>query len=245
MSASESFLVELTVAIVKKKKLFATTFLLVLVTSIGYIFVTPPVYEYVTLVKLAQDGEGALLESRESVLANIKSRWLPGVKGEFKNQWGHTPKFNVRVTEVGKNHVFLSSVAPAKAAEGVNWVHTALAERLISSQSELERIASEKLNAQIDVAERLIGSGQIAVESESPGAAIVKDLMTIRGRLAGMQSVEARAIAQQTGLAHGIGMPLAIALVLVQSLIASVAVVLFYYFIKQVNRAVQSEEERP
>lgn len=244
MSSSENFLVDLTVALIRKKKLFATTFLMVLSIGLGYVLLTPSSYKYVTLIKLAQDGEGTLLESRDDVLANIESRWLPEVASEFKDGRGYTPTFNVDFSEVGRTHLLLTTVAPLSAGDGVDWFHQSLAEKLVVSQSDLERILREKLKAQIEAAERAPGVGQIDNASESSESAAIEYLMSVRGRLEGIQSAEAKVIAKRSDDAIGIGIPLAVALILLQSLVAAVVVVLFYYFIQRVNGVIREEEGR-
>mgnify|MGYP001627888334 CR=1 FL=1 len=197
MSSSENFLVDLTVALIRKKKLFVTTFLMVLSIGLGYVLLTPSSYKYVTLIKLAQDGEGALLESRDDVLANIESRWLPEVASEFKDGRGYTPEFNVDFSEVGRTHLLLSTVAPSSAGDGIRWFHQSVAEKLVVSQAE------------------------------------------------GIQSAEAKVIAQRSDDPIGIGVTLAVGLIFLQSFVAAVVVVLFYYFIQRVNGVIRNEEGRP
>lgn len=245
MSSSDHFLVDLTVALIRKKKLLATTFLMVLFIGLGYVFLTPSSYKYVTLIKLAQDGEGALLESRDDVLANIESRWLPDVASEFKESRGYRPEFNVDFSEVGRTHLLLSTVAPLSAGDGIRWFHQSVADKLVMSQSELERILREKLKAQIKAAERAPGIGQIDSASESSESASIEYLMSVSGRLEGIQSAEAKVIAQRSDDAIGMGVPIAVALILLQSFVAAVVVVLFYYFFQRVNRVIQNEEGRP
>tara|TARA_B100002003_G_scaffold223508_1_gene228067 strand:- start:10959 stop:11696 length:738 start_codon:yes stop_codon:yes gene_type:complete len=245
MSSSENFLVDLTVALIRKKKLFVATFLMVLCIGLGYVLLTPSSYKYVTLIKLAQDGEGALLESRDDVLANIESRWLPEVASEFKDGRGYTPEFNVDFSEVGSTHLLLSTVAPSSAGDGISWFHQSVAEKLVVSQSELERILREKLKAQIKAAERAPGIGQIDNASESSESASIEYLMSVRGRLEGIQSAEAKVIAQRSDDPIGIGVTLAVGLIFLQSFVAAVVVVLFYYFIQRVNGVIRNEEGRP
>jgi hypothetical protein len=245
MSSSENFLVDLTVALIRKKKLFVATFLMVLCIGLGYVLLTPSSYKYVTLIKLAQDGEGALLESRDDVLANIESRWLPEVASAFKDGRGYTPTFNVDFSEVGRTHLLLSTVAPSSAGDGIRWFHQSVAEKLVVSQAELERILREKLKAQIKAAERAPGVGQIDNASESSESAAIEYLMSVRGRLEGIQSAEAKVIAQRSDDPIGIGVALAVGLIFLQSFVAAVVVVLFYYFIQRVNGVIRNEEGRP
>ena len=80
--------------------------------------------------------------------------------------------------------------------------------------------------------------------SESSGAGLLETLVSLKGRLAGMQSVETRVIAQQKERALGLGLPIRMVLMLLQAFVAAVMVVLFYYFVQRVSNALGSRKEQ-
>lgn len=243
MSSSESFLVDLAVAIVKRRKLFFATFALVFTVGVGYQLMAAPTYQYVTLIKLAQNGEGDLLESSTGVITSIESQWLPQIGREFKEAKGVLPEFAVDVSDVSGIYILLSSVGTTSKGEEIDWVHSAVADRVDTSQSALENVAIKKLESQIGVAEEAVDGFQGASNSESSGAGLLETLVSLKGRLAGMQSAETRVIAQRKDKALGLSLPIRIALMVLQAFFAAVLVVLFYYFVQRVSSVLGGREK--
>lgn len=244
MSSSEPFLVELAVVLVKQRKLFLAAFALVFAFGVGYQLLAAPTYQYVTLIKLAQNGEGALLETSKGVITTIENQWLPQIGREFNDEWGYATDFGVKVTELGGSFVLLSSIGESSNSEEVDWMHSAIADRVEVSQSALETVARKKLQAQIEIAEQAVDAFQTINASESSGAGLLETLVSLKGRLAGMQSVETRVIAQKKERALGLGLSIRMVLMLLQAFVAAVMVVLFYYFAQRVSNELENRKEQ-
>lgn len=244
MSSSESFLVDLTVAIVKRRKLFLATFALVFAIGVGYQLMVSPTYQHVTLIKLAQNGEGNLLEPRSGVINSIESQWLPQIRREFQDAMGYLPEFGVDVTDVSDGYILVSSVGTASKGKEIDWMHSAVADRVEASQSTLENVARKKLQAQIEIAEEAVDGFQASSGSDLFGSALAETLVSLKGRLAGMQSAETRVIGQRKNKALGLGLSVRIALMLLQAFVAAVMAVLICYFVQQVSDVLGSREKQ-
>ena len=244
MSSSESFLVDFTVAIVKRRKLFCAIFALLFIVGVGYQLMVAPTYQYVTLIKLAQNGEGNLLESSKGVITTIESKWLPQIGREFRDELGHTPDFSIDVTEVADSYVLLSSVGDLSDGEDIAWIHSEIANKVEESQSVLENVARKKLQAQIEIAEQAVENSQGASGPDSSGSGLAETLVLLKGRLTGMQPADTRVIAQQKDKSLGLALPTRIALTFLQAFVAAVIAVLLYYFVKQVSNVLGSPEKQ-
>lgn len=244
MSSSESFLVDFTVAIVKRRKLFLATFVVVCVMGVGYQLMASPAYQHVTLIKLAQNGEGDLLESSSGVITTIESQWLPQVGREFRDERGYTPDFGIDATEVNGSYVLLSSAGATSASEDIEWMHSAVAEKVEANQAILEDVERQKLQAQIQIAEQAVEDFQGMIGSDASGSGLVETLVSLKGRLTGMQSAETRVTAQQKDRALGLALPIRVTLMILQALLAAFIAVLVYYFVQQVRDALASREKQ-
>lgn len=244
MSSSESFLVELAAALVKCRKLFLTTFALVLALGIGYQFLDAPNYRYVTLIELAESGDGTLLETSEGVITAIQNQWLPKIAREFQVERGSTPKFTVNVKDVEGGYILLSSVGVEKRHEAISWVHSSLASKVLERQSFLERLARDRLEDQIEVAEQAIESVTATKNSESSGASLFETMVSLKGKLAGMQSANTLVVALQKDKPLGLGFVTRVALVVLAAFVAGLIAVLLYIFGQRVRQVVHGDIER-
>ncbi|KXO06424.1 MULTISPECIES: hypothetical protein [Marinobacter] len=244
MRSSDSFLVDFTAAMVRRRRLFAIIFLFVLLLGAGYQLAIEPRYQYVSLVKLAQNGEGSLLEPADGLIATLESQWLPDVSQELRKDHGYALKFRVTVSEVKGGYIKLSSVGSVKKSDEIRRTHSAIIERLEESQLVLERHERNMLESQIESAERAIksfmeGSGS----SNGRGSGLFEVLVSLQGKLAGMRSAETRVIARQSNEERGLGLTTRIALVVLQALFLAVVGVTVLYFAQHVRCALKEQSD--
>lgn len=244
MSSSDIFLVELAAMLVKCRKIFLTSFVVVLILGVGYQAFDAPKYRYVTLIELAESGDGSLLETSEGVITTIQNQWLPKIAREFQAQWGAAPKFDVNVSDFEGGYILLSSVGSESRGEAIDWVHSSLADSVLERQALLERRARERLEDQIEVAQKAVESLKAQKNSESSGASLAETLVSLKGKLAGMQSAETRVVAQQKDKPLGLGLAIRVALVVLAAFVAALMAVLLYTFGQQVRQVLQSDVER-
>lgn len=243
MVHADSFLIQFTVALVKKKAIFLITFLSVFLLSLGLFLLKSPTYQYVTLIKLAHDGDGALLESREDVRAAIERQWLPLINEELVEDQSDAARLGVRVSGVGEKFILLTSVAPAARNEVVRQLHNALTAQVIASQAESVRAVREKLQSQIEAAEKVLNASERKEDSAGAQVEPIKYLVSLKGKIIGVQSAETRVLAQQDGKTPGLGIKMATAVAFIQSLIAAAVMVLLVYFVQRVKSVIQSEQK--
>ncbi|MBY6070780.1 hypothetical protein KUV35_05730 [Marinobacter salsuginis] len=210
----------------------------------AYQVARPPEYQFVTLVRLAQNGEGALLEKGDAVMTSIDSHWIPEIVSQFRKEYSHVPRFNMNTSSVEGGVVLFSSVGKVELAEEIRWFHKALADRLLDSQSVLETLTRKKLETQVEVAERGLNALKGVEASNLTDTGLLETLVSLKGRLIGMQPAEMRVVAQRKEGVVGLGLGIRLVLTVFQAFVLSVFVVLLYHFIRRVNRAVQVDEER-
>lgn len=241
MSSSESFLVELAALLVRLRKLFLGAFVFVLIAGASFQLLSKPKYQYVTLVKLAENGEGDLIETSEGVITSIESQWLPRVWREFRGNRDQVPSFEVDAREVEGGYIILTSVGASDNASEIDKVHSALVNSVVERQAELVRLVKDKLKAQIEVAEKSLKTVSRGEGSESSVSGVLETLVSLEGRLAGMQNAEIRVVAQQKEKSLGLDLPVRLALVFLMSVIVGVLAVLSFQFANQVREKVRGD----
>lgn len=242
MSSSERFfLVELAVAVVRKKGVFCLSLLTLLVLGGGYQLLSAPTYKFVTLVEVAQDGEGTLLQPGPAIVSFMDNEWLPEVRKEFRREWGHPPSFGLSVNVIEGGYVLLSSFGKERSEEEVKWFHSSVADGLTERQAELERRARTKLGSQIELAEQALEAWEASESSTSSGTDLFQTFISLKGKLGGMRAADVRVIAQRKDEPLGLGLGVRLGLVVFFALLASMMVVLAHYFIRQVAGLVKDE----
>ncbi|MGQ7298484.1 Wzz/FepE/Etk N-terminal domain-containing protein [Marinobacter nauticus] len=242
MSTSERFfLVELTAALVRKRRIFCISLLALLGLGGGYQLFSAPTYKFVTLVEVAQDGEGTLLQPGPAIVSFMDNEWLPEIRREFRNEWGHPPGFGLSVDVIDGGYVLLSSYGKERTEEEVKWFHSNVTSKLTERQAELELRARTKLESQITLAKRALEAPEAPESASSPGTDLIETLISLEGKLAGLRAADVRVIAQRKDEPLGLGLRVRLGLVVFFSLVASVMVVLAYYFVRQVAELVKDE----
>lgn len=244
MQSNESFLVQLAAAIVKCRRLFLLTLVLLLAVGVGAQLLVSPKYQYVTLLKLAQNGDGVLLQPTQGVLTAIESQWMEDVRREFTSEWSSAPGVGLSTSEAGAGFVVLTSIGQREQSEQIDWLHSEVARKVLENQQILERKAREKLEAQIEIAERALAALEAGRNPEYSGAGIFEALISLKGRLIGMESAEVRVIAQRQDEELGLGLDFRIGLMLLQAFIGAVIVVMVYYFLLRVRSLIRHESDR-
>jgi len=163
---------------------------------------------------------------------------------EFRDERGYTPDFDIDATEVNGSYLLLSSVGAPSESDDIQWMHSTVAKRVEANQSVLEDVARKKLQAQIKIAEQAVDDFQGMIGSDASGSGLVETLVTLKGRLTGMQSAETRVIAQQKDSALGLALPIRITLMFLQAFVVAIIAVLIYYFVQQVSNVLGSRERQ-
>ncbi|MBK1885441.1 Wzz/FepE/Etk N-terminal domain-containing protein [Marinobacter sp. DY40_1A1] len=245
MPSPEPFLVELTAALVKCRKLFLSVFITVLILGIGFQLVAAPKYQYVTLIKLAQSGDGAFLTSGEGVIASIENHWLPQVTRAFQEDRGKWPEVKLRSRNVSTGYVQILSIGAAHDVAEVEWLHKNLADKILAGQLSFERRARARLEAQLAAAKELVDApGNVSSNSGSSDSRFFETLISLEGKLAGMQAAEALVVAQRKDEIVGLGLVPRLALMFLFAFVSALSAVLVYRFIQRVERLVSNQEKQ-
>ncbi len=138
--------------------------------------------------------------------------------------------------------MLLSSYGKERTEEEVKWFHSNVTNKLTERQAELELRARTKLESQITLAKRALEAPEAPESASSPGTDLFETLISLEGgKLAGLRAADVRVIAQRKDEPLGLGLRVRLGLVVFFSLVASVMVVLAYYFVRQVAELVKDE----
>ncbi|WP_417539296.1 Wzz/FepE/Etk N-terminal domain-containing protein [Marinobacter sp.] len=245
MRPTEPFLVELAAVIVKCRKLFLSVFIAVLLLGIGFQLVAAPKYQYVTLIKLAQNGDGVFLTSGEGVVASIENQWLPQVTRAFQKDRGEWPEVKLRSRNASAGYVQILSIGAAHDVAEVEWLHTNLADKILAGQLSFERRARTRLEAQLASAKELVDApGNVSSNSGSSDSRFFETLVLLEGKLAGMQTAEALVVAQRKDEIVGLGLVPRLALMFLLAFVSALIAVLVYRFTQRVERLVSNLEKQ-
>ncbi|WP_417536737.1 hypothetical protein [Methylophaga sp.] len=141
-------LVELTVIVVRWRRLFFAVFLgLSLVTAV-YAFITPEKRESIGLYQLAKSGDGEYLTDVAGVVSTISSVWIPQLLLEHEGSARGVPSITVtNPKETGL--IRLQTLAPEAQSELVTAIHKNLVERLDSWQSAVYQDAVSRIELRV------------------------------------------------------------------------------------------------
>src|SRR5690606_28462846 len=145
---------DLAATFVRRRRVFYATFLAVTLLAVVYALIKPAKYEYVSLLQLAEDGEGEYLEEPGAVVATLENQWIPEEAATFaqinerrlpfKKQVAH-PKYTCLIR--------IAKQTAEKHAKRVAELHTNLITNVVERQQQFlarsrnaidSRIASQR-----------------------------------------------------------------------------------------------------
>lgn len=193
---SDISLVELTVIVVRWRRLFFSVFLGLSLGAVLYAFLAPEKQASLGLYQLAKAGDGEYLTNVAGVVSTISSVWIPELTLEYEGNGYSAP--SVKVTNPSESGLIrLQTLATAGQAELVTSIHKDLLERLDGWQSTVYQDAVSRI-------ERRIGSHTNAIkqmlEETGPGEAVsvlMKDRLELEHKLDQMRTGQILTVASQ------------------------------------------------
>jgi len=149
-------LVELTVIVVRWRKLFFAVFIGFTLAALVYAFTAPEKQASIGLYQLAKAGDGEYLTDVASVVSRISSVWIPELVAEYETKGESVPSVKVANPE-DTGLIRLQTLAPVDQTELVTSIHKDLLQRLDGWQSTVFQDAVSRI-------ERRIGSRKDSIE---------------------------------------------------------------------------------
>ncbi|PRY67396.1 Wzz/FepE/Etk N-terminal domain-containing protein [Halomonas ventosae] len=216
----EISLVDLAKILIRRWKLMAVTFLVIVLGALAYALLMERTYEYVSLYQVAEEGPGDGLEKPASVVAKTSNLYLGAETRQLLDDEGLeslpfvTSVSNPEDTLMVK---LVSQAAEANAAVAES-LHAKVLERIEQGQQAQFERRREALQRQLESTERSL---ELAKESTSPSAAELvasysQRVADIQDRLAQLQEGQVVQTAvkslKPTGTSRSLVMALAIVL---------------------------------
>ena len=169
----EISLVDLAATFVRRRLVFYVTFLVMTFLAVIYAVMTPAKYEYVSLVQLAEDGEGEYLEEPGAVAATLENRWIPEEAATFAQINERRLPFKVKVSNPKDTGLIkLSTETTEQQATLVRELHTSLINSVIERQQQLLERSRKVLESRIASQGKVVDSLQSLESSENSATAL-------------------------------------------------------------------------
>jgi len=148
--ADEISLVDLATTFIRRRRVFYAVFLLCTLGGLAYALTLPEKFDFVSLVQLAEKDSETLIQTPETVIATLQTRWLPEEQVLYYAENESKLPFGVSFQNTEDTALIrFTTGTTAKQKQLVEKVHVALIEKLSQHQENLIRIEQARINAQI------------------------------------------------------------------------------------------------
>ena len=194
----EISLVDLASTFLRRRRVFYVVFAAFLAIGLAYALLVPAKYEYVSLVRLAEKGEGEFIRSPSAVIAEMESHRLPELRAEFRAKNDKNLPFDVAFTNPEDTGLLkLSSEAGIPDSATIEKVHSDLIGALQKQQAtDVQRVRDQLKNRMesLDATVELLKSAQDAGPSL---AAAVEQRVALEAKLESVKTTEALVVSRQ------------------------------------------------
>lgn len=189
-------LVDLTVIIVRRWKLFLLVLLCGVLATVGYVFVATEKQTSIGVYQLAKDGDGKHLTDAASVVSRMSSVWVPDLVLQHENEGNLAPSVTVSNPD-NTGLIRLQTLAPENQSDLVASIHKDLLERLDGWQvtvfRKTESGIERRINRHVDAIEEMLKESG---PSEAV-AVLVEDKIKLEYRLDRMEKGEILSVASR------------------------------------------------
>lgn len=244
----EISLIDLAKILIKRWKIMALVFLVVVLGALAYVLLTERSYEYISIYQVAEEAPGRALEAPVSVLAKVNSLYLGPETRKLRESAGlESLPFEVAVAHPSDTLLIrLGSEASEDNQELVTQMHEALLARMIEDQR-------ERLDSRQTVLEQQLQHTEAALESVEQtnsewGSELVASyserLANIEQNLSQLSEGQIAQVAVQSLEPSGTGRSLIMALALVLGVMLAVIAAFLFEFTSHVRQSLQEEKKR-
>lgn len=181
-------LIDLAAIFVRRRRVFYVVFIIVVFAGLAYALFSSDKYEYVSLIQLAEHGDGEPVEQPAAVIATIKYSWLPEVSARFRAE--HEKKLPFEVSAINPEEtslIRLETDAEQKASDLVSNIYTALIKSIKKHQNNLLDAEKKNLQRQIESLDKIIdtlkgqqGAGQALATAIDKRVGLESELEQLR-----------------------------------------------------------------
>jgi len=150
---------------------FYAVFLLCTLGGLAYALLTPEKFDYVSLVQLAEKDSETLIQTPETVIATLQTRWLLEEQVLYYAENESKLPFGVSFQNTEDTALIrFTTGTTVKQKQQVEEVHAALIEKLSQRQESLVKSEQASINRQIESLNAVIAS--MMAQTSGDGAAL-------------------------------------------------------------------------
>ena len=194
----EISLVDLASTFLRRRRVFYIVTSVFLLAGLAYALLVPSRFEYVSLVQLAEYGQGDYIHNPSSVIASLESHWLPELRASFRADNERNLPFDVLAENPeGTGLLRLTSEATAAQSAAIEEAHGQLISEVEKSQAADVQALRDKLRKQIESLEATVGMLQGTKDAGPPLAAAVEQRVALEAKLESIKPLEVLVVSRE------------------------------------------------
>ncbi|OHY79851.1 Wzz/FepE/Etk N-terminal domain-containing protein [Marinobacter sp. AC-23] len=189
--SDEINLVDLVATFIRRRRVFYAVFIAVTLAGLAYALWMPDEYEYTSLIQIAQKDSEGFVQSPETTIATLESRWLPEVQTLYREKHGKKLPFDVAFNNPESTGLIrFNSHAAKEEGKAVGAAHSALISSAKDHQDVLIKSERQSLKRQIESLESAIKTLQGEKDAGGAIASAIERRSKLEGKLEGLKGVE-------------------------------------------------------
>lgn len=232
----EISLVDLASTFLKRRRIFYVVFLVITLAGVAYALLAPGKYNYVSLVKLAEDGSGEYTDKPAAVIASLENRWVPEFEAMYIAE--HEKSLPFKVTFENPENtglVRIASSATPDEQKAVQQFHQQLLSQLEKGQSAGVSRLKQSLNKRIEMLNSTIDMLKGLQDAGAALAAAIDQRVSLEAELESVEPTDILVVARESAEPEGPARSLIIVLAGLLGLMAGVFSAFFAEFISTVK----------
>jgi len=236
----EISLVDLAATFIRRRRVFYVVFTLVTLLGVIYAFVKADTYEYITLIKSAEEAGGEFLQKPASTIAIIQNRWVPEISSRYQAEKQSNLPFKVLASNPENTGLIrITSESVIEHAGPLEEVHKTLAGNILKSQQKLLETTQNRLKKQINSIDQVIQSLKSSAANENTGTALASAIQKraeLENQLEALEPASVLVIARQSSDQKSASDLLIVTLAVLLGGMIGVFLAFFAEFVMQVRR---------
>ena len=246
----EISLVDLATTFIRRRRVFYGVFIAVVALAVLYaVLMVGEVREYSTLVQLGED-DNKPLESPQSVIAGIESRWYPELLGQYRAMTEQKLPFKISAANPENTSLIkLTSETSPELAEEVKNYHGKLVDSIKEREAELldrqKRELEQRVASSREYLEELSGteaSGEAQAQLIQQRARMLSDIESMTTRINNLKPAETLVIAREGPDNKGTSKKLILAVAIVLAFMLGIFATFMAEFGSQVRKAMKEQD---
>ncbi len=228
---NEISLVDIATIFLRRRRIFYTVFVAVILAGVGYAIFVPEEYGYVSLVKLAEKGSGEYVQEPTTVIAQLENYWLPESQAAYRAEHDRKLPFEVTFSNPENTGLIrMSTEATPSEVEVVKRIHGQLIETLKQKQSTAMSLLTQGLEKQLESLDSTIEMLQGTPESGAAIASAIERRVSVEAKLASVEPMETLVISRESAEKKGLAKSLIVLLAGLLGLLAGILMAFFTEF---------------